>query len=469
MNKSLSFDATTNAVAQVFSEAALFNWFQPHKSPEQLGMYGSAFFINDNGYLLTSFHVINEASSIEIQLPAMGKDRLEVTVVGVCPDRDLALLKLTDDALARVKKALGGVLPYLELGDSDQLFRSQEVMALGYPLGQESLKSSQGIVSGREELAGDSYIQITAALNPGNSGGPTLDATGKVIGINTAIIPQAQNIGYIVPISEVRQIIQALFSVKLLRPPVLGCEFNYGSEDIRNFLGNPEPGGIYVAQVFPYGFFAQAGVFQGDMLYAVNQYQLDFYGETDVSWDEGKIALPSLLNRVNLGDKIALLLYRLGKRIETHFLFAVNQPFPIHMCYPEYEDIEYEIIAGMIIMQLALNHINKLEEVDQTFGRFRDMRHQCELRLVITHIFPHSQVDQTRIMIPGDIISEVNGVSVQTLEAFRSQVRQSGEYLQIKTTTHKFLAIQWKKIVHDELMLAEKYLFTPSDLVATRR
>lgn len=459
---------TTNAVAQIFSEAALFNWFTPYATPEQLGMYGSAFFINDQGYLITNFHVVTEVSTSEIQLPIMGKDRLDVRVVGVCPERDLALLKLTDEALARARKVLGGGIPYLELGDSDALVRGQEVTTLGYPLGQESLKSSQGIVSGREELGGESYIQITAALNPGNSGGPSLNAEGKVIGINTAIIPQAQNIGYIIPISEVKQIIKALFFVKLLRRPVLGCELNYGSDDLRDFLGNPKPGGIYIAQVFPYGFFAQAGVREGDMLYAVNDYQLDFYGETKVSWDEGKIGLSSLLNRIDVGDKVSLVLYRAGKRIETHFMFSANEPFPIHMCYPEYEKISYEIIAGMIIMPLTLNHVNQLEEIDSTYSRFRNMRYQGEPKLVVTYIFSHSPADQSRILNPGDIIAEVNGVPVQTLEEFRQQVQQPGDYICFKTETRKLLVIAWKKIAHEEPLLADKYLFTMSDLVARR-
>ena len=130
-------------------------------------------------------------------------------------------MKLTTDAMEKIKKLIP-VIPTLKLGESDSIIRTQEVIALGYPLGQDALKSTQGIVSGRQEILGASFIQITAALNPGNSGGPCLDVNGNVIGINTAIIPDAQSIGYIIPMSDVRGVIQDLHKVKLLRSPLLG-------------------------------------------------------------------------------------------------------------------------------------------------------------------------------------------------------------------------------------------------------
>jgi len=101
-----------------------------------------------------------------------------------------------------------GQIPFLRLGDSDKVARRDKITVLGYPLRQERLKSIEGEVSGREVVWGESWIQISAALNPGNSGGPALNGKGEVVGINTARIPEGQNIGYIIPINDVKGIIK---------------------------------------------------------------------------------------------------------------------------------------------------------------------------------------------------------------------------------------------------------------------
>ncbi len=91
-------------------------------------------------------------------------EKFEADVVGVSPERDIALLRLHDESRSRMTKKLTGI-PYLTLGDSDKILRSQEVLALGYPLSMSRLKSTLGIVSGRERVGYFGYIQITAPLN----------------------------------------------------------------------------------------------------------------------------------------------------------------------------------------------------------------------------------------------------------------------------------------------------------------
>jgi len=179
-----------DTVVQIFSHVADFDWIEPYKTPEQGEGAGSGFFINANGDFISNYHVVAQASGVEIQIPSFGLERFDVEIIGVCPERDIALLTLTKEARAKILRQLKKI-PFLSLGDSDQIVRSQEVLALGYPLGQTRLKSTLGIVSGRERPG---YIQITAPLNPGNSGGPALDADGKVIGINSRGIMDAQNV-----------------------------------------------------------------------------------------------------------------------------------------------------------------------------------------------------------------------------------------------------------------------------------
>lgn len=171
-----------DTVIQVYTHAIEYNWLEPYKTPEQGESCGTGFFINPKGDFITNYHVIAQGTSIEIQIPSFGLERFDVSIIGVAPERDIALLTLTKESREKIVKKIGKV-PYLVLGDSDRILRSQEVLALGYPLGQTRLKSTLGIVSGRERMGG--FIQITAPLNPGNSGGPALNTNGDVIGINS--------------------------------------------------------------------------------------------------------------------------------------------------------------------------------------------------------------------------------------------------------------------------------------------
>ncbi len=150
-------ESVKDTVVQVFSQVAEFDWLKPFTSPAQYTSYGTAFFINENGNLVTNAHVVNQARALWIQIPSLGKEIIDVEVVSVSPERDIALLKLTPEGKAKITNKLGKI-PYLTLGNSDTVFRSDEVMALGYPLGQQSLKSTTGIISGPER----SMIQMSA-------------------------------------------------------------------------------------------------------------------------------------------------------------------------------------------------------------------------------------------------------------------------------------------------------------------
>lgn len=453
-----------DTVVQIFVNSASFNWQEPYKTPKQRKSYGSGFFIDDKGHLVTNYHVIDEAVGIKIQIPSLGKEQFKVDVVGVSPDRDLALLKISKNAFNMVVKKLGKI-PFLTLGDSDKIFRAQEIMALGYSLGQEKLKSTQGIVSGREIVHDESYIQITAALNPGNSGGPSLNNLGQVVGINTARISQAQGVGYIIPINDVKNVIQHLLSIKFLRKPILGCEFNFGTKNMVRFLSNPLPGGFYVSRVYKDTLLEKSGVRDGDMIYEINNNKIDLYGEMNISWSEDKIPVIALLNRFTLGQEVNLVVYRNGERRNIDFKFALVDPLPIRFFYPEYETIDYEIIGGMVIMQLTLNHVERFHEDNPYLYKYTKRQNQYTPRLIITHIFPTSKTQDARVVAVSDIIKKVNGKIVNTLDELRDVIRQTGEYLSIETVDKEFMVLPFKKILLDEERLSQKFFYKKTDLV----
>ncbi len=455
-----------DTVIQVFAHVARFNWEEPYKTPDQLEGCGSGFFINDQGYFITNYHVINQASSVQIQIPAFGRQRFDVDIIGACPDRDIALLKLKDDAAQEIRLKLGKI-NYLDcFGDSDSIVRTQEVLALGYPLGQERLKSTLGIVSGRERAG---FIQITAPINPGNSGGPCLNSSGEIIGINFAIVPDAQNVGYIIPINEVKTAIKDLYSVKLLRKPVLGCIFTVTTPDFVKYLGNPVGGGWYIARVFPDTILDEIGIQENDMLYKINGYDIDYYGELSVPWSEDKISLLDFLNRFTVDDDISFVVYRSGVRKDFNFKLSNKYMPPIRKVHPEFEPdfTDYEVIGGMVVMPLSLNHVATLIERVTELSRYIRPETQHESAVLITNVLPDSQAQKARVLTKGAVIDQVNGKEIKTMADFREAVKKSKEigYLTVKTNDKMFAALPVDKILEDEDRLSRRYFYNKSNLL----
>ena len=457
-----------DTVVQVFSQTSEFNWTEPYKTPGQGEGAGSGFFINSDGDVITNYHVVAQSISVQIQIPSFGMERFDAQIVGVSPERDIALLKLTDEAKKKIQTKIPKI-SYLELGDSDQILRSQEVLALGYPLAQFRLKSTLGIVSGRERHGNFGYIQITAPLNPGNSGGPSLNVEGEVIGINTCMVADAQNVGYIVPINEVKTALKDLYKVKLLRRPTLGCLFTASTPELVDYLGNPEEGGWYVAKVFENTLLSCVGVKDGDMLYEINGYKVDMYGEMNVPWSEDKVSLFELLNRMKVGDNLRLLMYRKGSA--RVFTFPLEHKYipSVRAVYPEFEPdmTDYEVIGGMVVMQLTLNHVQKLINGASNLVKYMRVDLQHEPAIIISHILPNSQARKTRILRPGDIITEINGAEVKTLKELREAVRKSKEsgYITITTDDKLCAVLSIEKLLKDEEMLSSRFFYKKSKLL----
>lgn len=450
-----------DTVVQVFSQISETDLLQPYKTPSQYSATGSAFFINQEGDLITNAHVVDQAKTIWIQIPSLGKRIISVEVVGMSPDRDIALLRVMPDDLKSIRQTLGRI-PHLPLGDSDLVNRSDEVLALGYPLGQQSLKSTTGVISGRERQ----YIQMSAPINPGNSGGPLLNINGEVIGINSAGITEAQNVGYIIPINDLKIILPDLYKIKLLRKPFLGVLFNNASESLTNFLGNPAPGGCYVVEVVKNSTLYKAGVQRGDMIYEINGHRLDVYGEMNVPWSEDKISIIDYVSRLAIGEDIRLTVYRNGQRKELSVKFSQAELPPIRKIYPGYEPVDYEVFGGIVVMQLTVNHIQGMKKSIPGLARFAEMKHQNQPVLLITHVFSSSELFRTRAVMVGATINEVNGQEVHTLDEFRRALLDHAKdhYLTLllsdnltMTTDNVFVVLPLDVLCKEEPQLARDY------------
>ncbi|MDO8424784.1 MAG: trypsin-like peptidase domain-containing protein [bacterium] len=186
---------------------------------------GSGFIVSQDGYVLTCSHVVSDPEADYTVILAPEK-KYQAKVLAADPLIDAAILKIE-----------GSNLPCLELGDSDQIELGETVVAVGNPLGEFDDTLSAGIISGLSRkitaFAGPNaratslrgLIQTDAAINPGNSGGPLVNMDGQAIGINTAVIMGAQNIGFAIPINYARRTLEEVIRYGKIRRPFLGVRY----------------------------------------------------------------------------------------------------------------------------------------------------------------------------------------------------------------------------------------------------
>jgi serine protease Do len=230
---------------------------------------GSGFVINaEQGYIVTNAHVVRMAGhdADEIMIKLNGEENAKghpAKIVGADEVSDVALLKLSQPVAG---------LKALTFGDSDKARVGEWVLAIGNPYGH-SHSVTQGIVSalGRSlEGARTGFMQTSASINPGNSGGPLINVDGQVIGINSAIDPRAQLIGFAIPINEAKTVIQQLVEKGKVSRPWMGIAIQDVSEDVAGLMKLDKPEGVLVKEVMPGQPAAEAGLQAYDVIVKMN-------------------------------------------------------------------------------------------------------------------------------------------------------------------------------------------------------
>lgn len=464
--------ALKDTVVRIIAQQAEPNLLEPYRTPNQKAGVGTGFFISDKGEIITNHHVIDGAQTIWVKIPSLGKIIIDVELIGTCPERDLALLRITDASLKQIE-GLFPKIPYLEIGDSDLVKRADEVLALGYPLGttQVSLKSTSGVVSGREHVGGRNLIQISAPINPGSSGGPTVNASGQVVGVAVAGILSAQNVGYVIPSNELKMVLNDLrscehLSNKILRRPFLGVLYNNISTELAEYLGNPNDGGCYVVDVYKGSLLAQAGVKAGDVIYELNGHKIDMFGDINISWSEDRISITDYIARFEIGQDIDITVYRKGQKMVFNFKFGLSDLLPIHKIFLGYDSVDYEIYGGILFQQLTINHIPVLINEAPGLAKYLEFENQVKPALIVTHVIPNSQTQRLQVMIhEGSIVEEVNGKPVGTLQELRMLLKEESKFTTFKTNDGVFFVISREKALADEHRLSATYGYPISSFI----
>ncbi|MDZ4994212.1 trypsin-like serine protease [Clostridium perfringens] len=286
-------EKVTPAVVGVSTKSLVRDQFFNVKEQEGLG---SGFIINEDGYVVTNYHVINGAQEVKV-IFSDGKE-VNAKVVNYDAERDIAVIKITDDV------KMPGIA---QLGDSSTVKSGEEVIAIGNPLGKEfSSTVTKGIVSSpNRKISTDNgnvldYIQTDAAINPGNSGGPLINSKGEVIGINTAkkVGADIEGIGFAIPINEVKTRLGSL-SKPILK---MGIQARNVTSEIAKENNLEE--GVYIVGVQEFSPAEKAGLKIGDLI-------VQFGGKRVKTVEE----LNEIKGQYNEGDTVPVQIIRDGKKM----------------------------------------------------------------------------------------------------------------------------------------------------------
>ena len=243
-------------------------YFSPREERRAVEGLGSGVIIDAAGLIVTNDHVIRGASEIHVVL-ADGR-QLDAEVIGSDADTDLAVLKVSSKT----------PLPTAKLGTSADLMIGEGLVAIGSPLGLKKtvtvgVVSALGRTIRHEDRVFNDFIQTDASINPGNSGGPLLNMDGEVVGINSAIIASAQNIGFAIPVDKVRRIVTELTQFGKVRPAWVGLDVQPLSLELARRLGWDRTYGAVVSEVEEGSPAQQAGVQRGDIVVQVGSTQIE--------------------------------------------------------------------------------------------------------------------------------------------------------------------------------------------------
>ncbi|XZK29497.1 S1C family serine protease [Clostridium perfringens] len=295
-------EKVTPAVVGVSTKSLVRDQFFNVKEQEGLG---SGFIINEDGYVVTNYHVINGAQEVKV-IFSDGKE-VNAKVVNYDAERDIAVIKITDDV------KMPGIA---QLGDSSTVKAGEEVIAIGNPLGKEfSSTVTKGIVSSpNRKMKTENgnvldYIQTDAAINPGNSGGPLINSKGEVIGINTAkkVGEDIEGIGFAIPINEVKTRLGSLSK------PILKLGITARTVTPELAKENKLEEGVYVVGVQEFSPAEKAGLKIGDLI-------IEFGGKRVKTLEE----LNQVKSQYNDGDSVPVEIIRDGKKVNLNLTLVAN-------------------------------------------------------------------------------------------------------------------------------------------------
>ena len=356
---------------------------------------GSGVIVRAEGIIVTNNHVIDGGQDIRISLP--DRREFEAKVILADSRTDLAVLRIDTK---------GEKLPALQFGDSDKLQVGDLVLAIGDPFGVGQTVTS-GIVSAlaRSNVGASDYqffIQTDAAINPGNSGGALVTLDGRLIGINTSIYSQSGGnigIGFAIPSNMTRVVVDGALGGGIKRP-WMGAEGQAVTADIAKGLGLARPDGVLLAQIYPGGPAAQAGLAKGDVVLSVDGFAIS---------DSNALRYRVVTHRT--GESVAVRYWRAGAMRDAMIRIAL----------PPDAGREEGVISGVNPMQGA-----KIANITPALADEMQMDMMAK-GVVVTGVAAASQAARFGFQ-QGDIVRQINGERIATVAQLKRALSEGDEW-----------------------------------------
>lgn len=299
---------------------SIFGFTPDQNSTQQPQAIGSGFIVGTDGLIVTNKHVVSDANG-SYDVITFNDKKYTVQKIYRDPLNDIAILKIDPG------QNPGSSLTPVPLGDSSNLQVGQFAVAIGTALGEFRNTVTTGVISGlgRGIQAGDVFqgyveelsnvIQTSAPINPGNSGGPLVNSASQVIGVNTAVAQNGQNIGFALPINVIKDSLSNFNKTGQFNRPYLGIAYKFIPKDIA--LLNSVVEGAYVQQVVSGSPAASGGIQVGDIIIKFDGMQID----------DSKNSIASLISQKKVGDNVTITVWRDGntKDINATLIGAPNQ------------------------------------------------------------------------------------------------------------------------------------------------
>lgn len=465
----LSLNKLNKGVVKIYSDYITYNWELPPNILDSITTTGTGFFIDKNGHIITCSHCVENSTNVLIQIPGENLKKYKCNILSINPTLDIALLQIID-----YKPKV-----FFELGNKKSVKYGDNVYAVGFPgnytnnnyKNDGNLKITNGILSGQQF----GLYQTDSAINPGNSGGP-LFKNKKVIGINVAKLTgnDSDNIGYSVPIDYFIKNKKLYLNKKrkIIFPIIPTFIFSRINKNMLNILNkkNSKNTGVIISNVFNNSCFKKAGLKKDSILLKINNYKIDNYGNINKIWFGQKISINILFKEFKEHEKIKITFIN-KEKIITKDVILEPYKFKIRKIYPKYEKLDYLIIGGMVLLNFSTNiieyFIKKFYMYELEFFGTQEAR--LKPKIIITQIFPNSNLDILNIYKKMNFIEKINNIKVDTIakakKALTKFIKKNNKtYIKFENNNNKTVIFNTKKILKEDTQLSEMYNFELSNI-----
>jgi serine protease Do len=360
-------------------------FFGPGHRRRRRPAQGSGFIISQDGYIVTNYHVIEDAADIKVTLTT--HQQFDAKLIGGDAKTDLALLKIE----------AGETLPTVPAGNSDTLEVGAWVMAIGNPFGLGHTVTT-GIVSAKGRTIGagpyDDFIQTDASINPGNSGGPLFNMKGEVIGINTAIVPQGQGIGFAIPSNMALNILQQLSGKGKVTRGWLGVAIQQLSPELMQAFKLENNNGALIADVIADSPADKAGLKRGDII-------VGFNGEKVQESSE----LPRLVATMSPGTPATIDIIREGKTLSVPVVLGTLQE-DAEQAVAKVKPSEAEVSLGLRVEPITPDIATSLK-LENTEG------------VVVSGVDVSGPAAEAGLR-RGDVVREINRLPIRDIDDYET-------------------------------------------------